>query len=119
MPKNKGKGNQPKAAKKKFCIDCTVPVDDNVLDPASFEKFLNDRIKVNGKAGMLGDAVVVSRDKTKIHVTAEEPFSKRYLKYLTKKYLPVRISQSICNAATWRRRWTAAVDGNASASAAP
>ena len=49
MPKSKGKGNQPKAAKKKFCIDCTVPVDDNVLDPASFEKFHNDRIKVNGK----------------------------------------------------------------------
>ena len=86
MPKGR-KGNQPKAAKKKFCIDCTVPVDDNVLDPASFEKFLNDRIKVNGKAGMLGDVVQVSRDKTKIHVVAEEPFSKRYLKYLTKKYL--------------------------------
>ena len=40
MPKNKGKGNQPKAAKKKFCIDCTVPVDDNVLDPASFDVLL-------------------------------------------------------------------------------
>ena len=79
-----------KVAKKavlKFTIDCTIPVDDNVLDPASFEKFLHDRIKVNGKTGVLGDAVKISRDKTKLYVAASAPFSKRYLKYLTKKYL--------------------------------
>ena len=40
----------------KFTLDCTIPVDDHVLDPASFEKFLHDRIKVNGKTGVLGDA---------------------------------------------------------------
>lgn len=51
------------------------------------EKFLHDRIKVNGKAGALGEAVTITRDKTKIHVNAQAPFSKRYLKYLTKKYL--------------------------------
>lgn len=71
----------------KFTIDCTVPVDDRVLDPASFEKFLHDRIKVGGKVGVLGDAVKISREKNKLHVTAVAPFSKRYLKYLTKKYL--------------------------------
>mmetsp|Transcript_10549 Transcript_10549/g.17196 ORF Transcript_10549/g.17196 Transcript_10549/m.17196 type:complete len:121 (+) Transcript_10549:54-416(+) len=79
-----------KAGKKtvsKFTIDCWQPVEDNVLDPASFEKFLHDRIKVNGKAGDLGSKVSISRDKTKIQVTAEQPFSKRYLKYLSKKYL--------------------------------
>jgi len=57
------------------------------MDPAVFEKFLHDRIKVNGKAGNLGESVVISRDKTKITVNAEAPFSKRYLKYLTKKFL--------------------------------
>lgn len=57
------------------------------MDPASFEKFLHDRIKVNGKAGELGSKVTITRDKTKIIVAAELPFSKRYLKYLTKKYL--------------------------------
>ena len=52
------------------------------------EAFLRHRIKVNGgKAGVLGDAVRISRDKTKLNVEAEAPFSKRYLKYLTKKYL--------------------------------
>jgi len=58
-----------------------------VLESASFEKFLHDRIKVNGKAGVLGDRVHISRDKTKVFVTAQAPFSKRYLKYLAKKYL--------------------------------
>ena len=54
---------------------------------ADFEKFLHDRIKVGGKAGQLGSKVTVSRDKTKVLVSSEIPFSKRYLKYLTKKYL--------------------------------
>ena len=48
---------------------------------------MHDKIKVGGKAGVLGDKVSVSREGTKITVTAEAPFSKRYLKYLTKKYL--------------------------------
>lgn len=71
----------------KFTIDCWQPVEDRVLDPASFEKFLHDRIKVNGKAGDLGTKVTIARDKSKIVVSAELPFSKRYLKYLAKKYL--------------------------------
>eukprot|EP00178_Gracilaria_changii_P027944 TRINITY_DN9355_c0_g2_i4.p1 TRINITY_DN9355_c0_g2~~TRINITY_DN9355_c0_g2_i4.p1 ORF type:complete len:143 (-),score=39.94 TRINITY_DN9355_c0_g2_i4:23-388(-) len=71
----------------KYVIDCYIPVEDRVLDPASFEKFLHDRIKVNGKAGQLGDVVTIAREKARITVTAQAPFSKRYLKYLTKKYL--------------------------------
>ena len=51
------------------------------------EKFLLDRIKVGGKTGNLGDLVSVSRDKAKVIVTSETAFSKRYLKYLSKKYL--------------------------------
>jgi large subunit ribosomal protein L22e len=90
MPSYHRKKAPPKKGKKqilKFTIDCTTPVDDHVLDPASFEKFLHDRIKVNGKTGVLGEAITITRDKTKLQVTAEAPFSKRYLKYLTKKYL--------------------------------
>lgn len=62
-------------------------MEDDILDAGAFEKFLNDRIKVNGKAGALGDSVKVRREKAKIHVAAVPPFSKRYLKYLTKKFL--------------------------------
>lgn len=42
---------------------------------------------MNGKAGALGETVSIARDKAKLTVTAELPFSKRYLKYLTKKHL--------------------------------
>ncbi|WVZ67043.1 hypothetical protein U9M48_016182 [Paspalum notatum var. saurae] len=71
-----------------FTIDCTKPVEDKIMEIASLEKFLQERIKVaGGKAGSLGDSVTVSRDKTKVTVTSDGPFSKRYLKYLTKKYL--------------------------------
>merc|ERR1712166_1498001 len=77
-------------------MGCSVPVDDHVLDLATFVKFLADRIKVNGKAGVLGDAVRVEPDPKQIqadskikmiHIDAKLPFSKRYLKYLSKKYL--------------------------------
>eukprot|EP00439_Symbiodinium_sp_Y106_P064111 s860_g10.t1 len=43
--------------------------------------------EVEGKTGNLGEKVSVHREKNKVHVTAEAPFSKRYLKYLGKKYL--------------------------------
>lgn len=71
----------------KFTVDCTIPVNDRVLDTSSFEKFLHDRIKVNGKAGVLGDSVTISRANAKLTIVSTIPFSKRYLKYLTKKYL--------------------------------
>ena len=40
-----------------------------------------------GKIGVLGEDVVVSRDRNRIVVKTEVAFSKRYLKYLTKKFL--------------------------------
>lgn len=79
----------PKKGKKaqSFVIDCSKPVDDKIMEIALFEKFLTDKIKVGGKTGVLGDSVKVSRDRSKITITSEVPMSKRYLKYLTKKFL--------------------------------
>lgn len=74
----------------KFVIDCTAPVDDKVLDVALFEKYLHDRIKVGGKTGALAASnVVITRDRTKLTVASptELKFSKRQLKYLSKRYL--------------------------------
>lgn len=48
----------------KFFVDYSVPVNDNVFDPAAFEKFLHDRIKVDGKAGQLGDDIQISKEGT-------------------------------------------------------
>ena len=75
-----------KGGKKKgsitFTIDCAKPVEDKIMDIASLEKFLQERIKVaGGKPGALGDSITVSREKNKISVTSEGPFSKRYNLY--------------------------------------
>ncbi|XP_018333802.1 60S ribosomal protein L22-like [Agrilus planipennis] len=86
--RGKGTKKSKKKESKRFVIDCTHPGEDNIMDVANFEKYLLDRIKVNGKTGNLGNNVSLVREKnTKIVVTSDIPFSKRYLKYLTKKYL--------------------------------
>ena len=70
-----GKGGKKKGAT--FVIDCGKPVEDKIMDIASLEKFLQERIKVGGKAGALGDSVTVVREKSKITVTSDSTFSKR------------------------------------------
>ncbi|KAE8214120.1 hypothetical protein CF319_g2990 [Tilletia indica] len=71
-----------------FFIDFSGPANDGVFDAAGFEKFLHDRIKVEGKAGALGEQVKITREgEQKVVIKTTIPFSKRYLKYLTKKYL--------------------------------
>uniref|UniRef100_A0A8C0AEV4 Large ribosomal subunit protein eL22 n=1 Tax=Bos mutus grunniens TaxID=30521 RepID=A0A8C0AEV4_BOSMU len=73
------KGGKKKKQVLKFTLDCTHPVEDGIMDAANFEQFLQERIKVNGKAGNLGGGVVtIERSKSKITVTSEVPFSKRY-----------------------------------------
>ncbi|XP_031440167.1 60S ribosomal protein L22-like 1 isoform X2 [Clupea harengus] len=76
-----------KGASWKYTLDLTHPVEDGILDSANFEIFLKERVKVNGKTGNLGNTVQIARLKNKISVASEKQFSKRYLKYLTKKYL--------------------------------
>ncbi|KAI5091968.1 60S ribosomal protein L22-like 1, partial [Silurus meridionalis] len=76
-----------KGAAWKFTLDCTHPVEDGILDSANFETFLREKVKVNGKTGNLGNVVQIARLRNKISVSSEKHFSKRYLKYLTKKYL--------------------------------
>jgi len=91
----KGKGGKKQQQQKvllkkgiqKFNIDCSEPAADEIFDIASFEKFLHDRIKVGGKTGVLGENVTISREGNTINVTSKIAFSKRYLKYLTKKFL--------------------------------
>jgi large subunit ribosomal protein L22e len=78
---------QQKKINLKYQINCKLPIEDNVIVLNDFESFLKQRIKVDGKAGNLGNAVSVSKDSQNIILQATIPFSKRYLKYLTKKYL--------------------------------
>jgi large subunit ribosomal protein L22e len=43
--------------------------------------------QVGGKTNNMGKEVSLAKDKNKIVLTSAVPFSKRYLKFLTKKYL--------------------------------
>ncbi|XP_018562364.1 60S ribosomal protein L22 [Anoplophora glabripennis] len=93
-PQIRGKGLKKKKVALKFLIDCTHPVEDGILDVGNFEQYLKTRIKINGKTGNFAGgkgsqhAVTLGREKgTKLVLNSEIPFSKRYLKYLTKKYL--------------------------------
>ena len=82
-----------KVCQHKFVIDCVQPVEDSVIVASDFKDFLLKRIKNENKLGNLQDKVnkliqiVLTNDSSKITVTASIAFSKRYLKYLTKKYL--------------------------------
>ncbi|XP_063925305.1 large ribosomal subunit protein eL22-like [Zophobas morio] len=90
----RGKGIKKKKVALRFIVDCTHPVEDNILDVTNFENYLKSRIKINGKTGNFAGgkgsqhAVTLGKEKgTKVVLNSEIPFSKRYLKYLTKKYL--------------------------------
>jgi large subunit ribosomal protein L22e len=51
----KKKGAPQRQAKIEFRIDCSLPVEDQVFGLPNFEKFLNDRIKVEGKRNNLNN----------------------------------------------------------------
>lgn len=103
--KKKGHGQQKKV-NLKFQIDCSKVVEDKVLIMRDFEKYLKERIKVDGKKGNLGTAVTLSTTNTALTLASEIPFSKRYLKYLTKKYLKkVKIAEYLRVVATEKTKY--------------
>merc|ERR1712187_797080 len=77
------KSKKSKSNTRKFTINCAAPVDDGILDMASFNAYLAEHIKV----GDLGNNIKVEVAKTNLVVSSEIALSKRYLKYLTKRYL--------------------------------
>lgn len=82
------KGKQKQKQKKqviKFTLNCDHLEKDRIMDAANFQQFLHKRIKVNEKARNLrGRVVTIERSKGKITATSKVPFTKRYLKYITK-----------------------------------
>lgn len=74
-----------------FIINAQQPASDKIFDVAAFEKFLQDRIKVEGRTNNLGDNVVIQQQgEGKIEIIAHNELSGRYLKYL---YVPLPISK--------------------------
>ncbi|KAK4138046.1 ribosomal protein L22e [Trichocladium antarcticum] len=71
-----------------FIINASQPASDKIFDVSAFEKFLNERIKVEGRVGNLGETIKISQlGDGKIEIIAHNELSGRYLKYLTKKFL--------------------------------
>ena len=68
---------------KQYIINASQPASDKILDVSAFEKFLHEKIKVDGRIGNLGDTIQISQQgEGKIEVVAHQEFSGRYLKYL-------------------------------------
>ncbi|KUI52516.1 60S ribosomal protein L22 [Cytospora mali] len=81
------KGKSGKTTKK-FIINASQPASDKIFDVSAFEKFLNEKIKVEGRVGNLGETIQISQQGDgKIEIIAHNELSGRYLKYLTKKFL--------------------------------
>ena len=63
-------------------------MNDRIFDASAFTTFLQQRIKVDGLTGNLGERInVTNLGDGRIEVVAHQEFSGRYLKYLTKKFL--------------------------------
>ncbi|KAJ3228926.1 hypothetical protein HDU81_005797 [Chytriomyces hyalinus] len=80
--------NAKKAAPVKYTVDCSKPAGDSIFDTAAFEKYVHDRVKVDGRTNNLGSTVSIVRNGASLTITAAPgTVAKRYVKYLTKKYL--------------------------------
>ena len=73
----------------KFVIDLGVAAEDSLFAPKEVVDFFKSHIKVNGKKGNLKEDVTVALQDKKVVVNSKVALSKRYLKYLTKKFLKV------------------------------
>lgn len=93
-----GEGQKPVKKEKnykKYTVDFNAAVTNNLVSLEAAIKYLTSNIKVNGVKNKLGDSVKVSsadknsRQKNTILVQADNKmkFSKRYIKYLVKKFL--------------------------------
>lgn len=68
-----------------YTIDLKTAAEDNIIDVTDFQKHLDKAIKINGKRNV-GEITVTAKD-ARVEVATKILFSKRYIKYLTKKYL--------------------------------
>ena len=71
----------------KFVVDLGVAYEDDLLVAKELADFLRTNMKVNNKKNNLGEDVTISVSKDKLTIVSNRAFSKRYVKYLLKKYL--------------------------------
>ncbi len=80
---------------KKYTVDFNNPVENNLLTLESALKYMQSNMKINGLKGKLGNTIKISitdkKDRNKntlvVSVDSSIQFSKRYIRYLVKKFL--------------------------------
>ena len=90
MSEQKPETKQKTKTYKKYTIDFSAPISNNLLTLESVSKYLELNMKLNGLKGKIGDSIKINiSDKNNITIQVESTleFSKKYIKYLTKKYL--------------------------------
>ena len=95
MEKKEESKEAPKRTYKVFYVDFNSPCSNNLLTLESASKYLISNFKVNGLKNKCGESIKVSatdkKDKRKntivVQVDNKHKNSKRYIKYLTKKFL--------------------------------
>ena len=79
---------------KKYTVDFSSPLENKLLTLESVLHYLQTNMKLNGLKGKLGKSIIINLDDLKknknaivISVDSSLKFSKRYIRYLVKKYL--------------------------------
>ncbi|KAG0441591.1 60S ribosomal protein L22 [Dictyocoela muelleri] len=73
-----------------YTLDCSKCVQDSLFDANDLKEHLISKIKVNGKTGHLGKKIIVNSSADQVTIVSQKPLSKRYIKYLSKKFLYAR-----------------------------
>ena len=94
LSKKDDKKDSKQLSYKKFTVDFTSPLENKLLTLESVLHYLQTNMKLNGLKGKLGKTIMISMDELKknknvivISVDSSIKFSKRYIRYLVKKYL--------------------------------
>ena len=91
--KKENKNLKKEKVYKKFYVDFSEPLDNKLLSIESASKFLNSNMKIDGLKGNLKDIIKINVNEKKnkkcllIQVDNQLQFSKKYIKYLVKKFL--------------------------------
>lgn len=68
-----------------YVVDLKQPIDDGVFEITDFENHMKQSLKLNGKKGL--EQVEISSKDHRLTISTKIIFSKRYIKFLAKKYL--------------------------------
>ena len=93
--KKDDKKDSKQATYKKYTVDFTNPLENKLLTLESVLKYLQNNMKLNGLKGKLGKSIMINADEKReknknnivISVDSSIKFSKRYIRYLVKKFL--------------------------------